>query len=105
MKNILMIGTGDTIAVDGVVTLREAITAAENNVASGDAPAGQPFPVIDAVQFNIAGPGPHVIVLGSSFTFSDPLSITGPLTPGTARRPSTSRSWRAASSSLTTMGT
>jgi len=29
---ITVTGTGDTIAVDGVVTLREAITSANNNV-------------------------------------------------------------------------
>ena len=40
LATITVTGTGDTIAVDGVVTLREAITAANTNAASGDAPAG-----------------------------------------------------------------
>ena len=33
------------------------------------------------------------------------LSMTGPRAPGTARRPSNSRSWRAESASFTTIGT
>ena len=31
LANITVTGTGDTIAVDGLVTLREAITSANNN--------------------------------------------------------------------------
>lgn len=37
---IAVTGTLDSIAVDGLVTLREAITAANTNAPSGDAPAG-----------------------------------------------------------------
>src|SRR5262249_42750701 len=47
---ITVTGTGDTIAVDGVVTLREAITAANTHAVSGDAPAGTEF---DTIKFNI----------------------------------------------------
>jgi hypothetical protein len=50
---ITVTGTGDTIAADGFVTLREAITAANTNVASGDANAGDPG--LDTIHFNIAG--------------------------------------------------
>lgn len=37
---MVVTGTGDTIAADGVFTLREAITAANTNAPSGDTPAG-----------------------------------------------------------------
>jgi hypothetical protein len=50
---ITVTGTGDTIAVDGFVTLREAITAANTNAASGDAAAGDPG--LDTIKFNIFG--------------------------------------------------
>jgi len=50
---ITVTGTGDTIAADGFVTLREAITAANTNAASGDAAAGDAG--LDTIQFNIAG--------------------------------------------------
>src|SRR5262245_9662556 len=50
---ITVTSTGDAIALDGFVTLREAITAANVNAASGDAPAGDPG--LDTIRFNIAG--------------------------------------------------
>jgi hypothetical protein len=37
---LVVTGTGDNIAVDGFVTLREALTAANTNAPSGDALAG-----------------------------------------------------------------
>jgi hypothetical protein len=40
LTSVVVTGIGDTIALDGVGTLREAITAANTNAASGDAPAG-----------------------------------------------------------------
>src|SRR4051794_20063200 len=59
---ITVTGTGDTIAVDGVVTLREALTAANTDAAAGDAPAGQAGPgTVDLIKFNIAGAGVHTI--------------------------------------------
>jgi uncharacterized repeat protein (TIGR01451 family) len=63
---ITVTGTGDTIAADGVVTLREALTAASNNAVSGDAIAGDPG--LDRIEFNIPGSGVHTINLmgGSS---------------------------------------
>ena len=39
-STVKVTGTGDTIAVDGLVTLREAICAANTNAVCGDAPAG-----------------------------------------------------------------
>jgi hypothetical protein len=50
---ITVTSTGDTIAVDGFVTLREALTAANTNAGSGDAPTGTPG--LDEIRFNIAG--------------------------------------------------
>src|SRR5947207_10468386 len=59
LATIVVTGTGDTIAVDGVVTLREAITAASTNAPSGDAPAGDAG--LDTINFNIPGSGVHTI--------------------------------------------
>src|SRR5262245_17487506 len=70
--------TGDSIAVDGFVTLREAITAANSNANSGDAPAGDAG--LDTIKFNIAGaPGTvHTIKpLGQLPTIIDPVFIDG----------------------------
>lgn len=75
-KTITVTGTGDTIAVDGVVTLREAMTAANTNAASGDAPAGDPG--LDVINFNIAGGGVHTINLTSALpTITEPITING----------------------------
>jgi hypothetical protein len=70
-------GTGDTIAVDGFVTLREAITAANTNMASGDAPAGSGT---DTINFNIAGlPGTVFTITPNSAlpTITAPVIING----------------------------
>ncbi|MEM6331476.1 MAG: hypothetical protein AAF790_14690, partial [Planctomycetota bacterium] len=58
---------------DGVISLREAITAA-NNTANGASP--------DEVRFGIAGSGPHVIMLASALPFiTDPIVIDGSTEP------------------------
>jgi hypothetical protein len=54
---ITVSSTRDTIANDGAVTLREAITAANANAASGAAPAGDAGP--DTIVFDIPGTGPR----------------------------------------------
>ena len=59
LATIIVTGTSDTIADDGIVTLREAITAANTNAASGDAPAGTAG--LDTIDFDIPGPGVHTI--------------------------------------------
>jgi len=64
LATITVTGTGDTIANDGLVTLREAITAANTNAASGDAPGGSPG--LDTIAFDIPGPGVHTIRLTSN---------------------------------------
>lgn len=73
---ITVTGTGDTIASDGVVTLREAITAANTNAASGDAPAGDAG--LDTINFNIAGGGLQTINLTAALpTSTEPIAING----------------------------
>lgn len=51
----------DSTANDGSCTLREAITAANGNAASGamagECAAGEASPTIDRIEFNISGPG------------------------------------------------
>ena len=80
-KTITVTGTGDTIAVDGVVTLREAITAANTNAPSGDAPAGDPG--MDVINFNIAGGGVQTISPTSALpTITEPITINGYTQPG-----------------------
>ena len=80
-KTITVTGTGDTIAVDGVVTLREAITAANTNAVSGDAPAGDPG--LDVINFNIAGGGVKTISPNSALpTITEPITINGYTQPG-----------------------
>lgn len=74
---ITVTGTGDTIAVDGFVTLREAITASNTDAISGDAPAGSGT---DTIEFNIAGlPGTvHTIQPTSALpVITDPVIIDG----------------------------
>src|SRR5262249_24269481 len=85
-KTITVTGTGDTIAVDGVITLREAMTAANSNAASGDAPAGDPG--LDTIKFNIPGGGVHTITLSSKLpAVSDVIVIDGTSQPGFAGIP------------------
>ena len=59
LSTIVVTGTGDDIANDGIVTLREAITAANTNAASGDAAAGDPG--LDTIDFDIPGDGVQTI--------------------------------------------
>jgi len=58
---ITVTGTGDTIAVDGAVTLREAITSANNNSnINADVVASGAYGT-DTINFNIAGAGVKTI--------------------------------------------
>ena len=86
---ITVTGTGDTIAADGVVTLREALMAASTNAVSGDANAGEPG--LDRIEFNIPGTEVHTINLtgGSSSPLfvgrdsaDEPVFIDGYSQPG-----------------------
>src|SRR5438552_9400007 len=80
---ITVTGTGDTIAVDGLVTLREAMTSANNNAdVNADVVAVGAYGT-DTIQFNIAGAGVHTISPTSALpTISGPLTIDGYSQPG-----------------------
>src|SRR5262249_37775817 len=82
LATITVTGTGDTIANDGVVTLREAITAANTNAdPSGDTTPGDPG--LDTIAFNIPGAGVRTISLTSALpTITDPIIIDGYSQPG-----------------------
>ena len=83
LATIFVTGTGDTIANDGLVTLREAITAANTNAASGDAPAGSAG--LDTIAFNIPGPGVHTITLATFLpAITEPIIIDGFTQPGSS---------------------
>ncbi len=78
---LVVTSAGDTIAVDGFVTLREAITAANTNAPSGDAPAG--VPGLNTINFNIAGAGVQTIHLTSALPqLVEPVVIDGYTQPG-----------------------
>ncbi len=84
-KTITVTGTGDTIAVDGLVTLREAITAANTNMASGDAEAGDAG--LDTIAFQI-GTGLQTIQPQSQLPIiTDPVIIDGTTQPGFSGAP------------------
>jgi hypothetical protein len=81
----IVTGTGDTISVDGQVTLREAITAANTNRAVGDAPAGAPG--LDIINFAI-GSGQQTINLTSVLPqLTDRVTIDGTSQPGFVGKP------------------
>lgn len=72
-------GTTDVVADSGSCSLREAITAANNDSSSGITPgecaAGSGA---DVIAFNIAGPGPHSIVPASELPeIITPVTIDG----------------------------
>ncbi len=82
-STITVTSAGDTIDPDdGVVTLREAITAANTDAASGDAPAGSAG--LDVIDFDIPGTGVHTINLTSPLPgITEPIVIDGMTQPGT----------------------
>jgi hypothetical protein len=80
---ITVTGTGDSVAVDDVVTLREAIGAAHSNTPVGDAPAGDALPVVDEIHFNIAPGGVQTIQpLSALPTITEAVVIDGWTQPG-----------------------
>jgi CSLREA domain-containing protein len=79
--------TADVVANDGVCTLREAITAANTNTASGgmvgECVAGAAG--LDTIAFNIAGAGVKTITPASLLpTITEALFINGYTQPGTS---------------------
>src|SRR6266851_3239364 len=76
---ITVTGTGDVIAVDGAVTLREAITSINNaaNV-NADVVAVGPYGTNDQIVFNIPGTGLHTIAPTSNLpNITKPVVIDG----------------------------
>src|SRR5438034_657839 len=75
---ITVTGTGDTIAVDGLVTLREAITSANNNAnVNADVVAVGAYGT-DTINFAIPGAGVHTISPATGLpTITDPIVIDG----------------------------
>jgi predicted outer membrane repeat protein len=63
--------------VDGAVSLREAISAANSNAIFGDAPAGQSGGTVDAIAFDTSLSGQTIVLGGQELTVSDHLSISG----------------------------
>ncbi|HEX6177331.1 MAG TPA: CSLREA domain-containing protein, partial [Thermoanaerobaculia bacterium] len=78
--------TGDSIAVDGACTLREAVTAANTNAVSGDCPAGTAG--LDQIHFAIGGGGAQSILLFAPLPdIVDPVTIDASTQPGYAGTP------------------
>jgi CSLREA domain-containing protein len=74
-------GAGDTIAVDGACTLREAVTAANTNAASGDCTAGTVG--LDQIHFAVGGGGAQFITAFDPLPdIVDPVTIDGTTQPG-----------------------
>lgn len=69
---------GDVVALDGKVSLREAVLAANTNTAVHDARAGQTGSVTDFVAFDAALGGGTITLAGTELVVSDDLIIQGP---------------------------
>lgn len=85
---ITVTGTGDTIAVDGKVTLREALTSIVNGAnVNADVSASGAFGTSDAIQFAI-GTGFQSISPASALpTITKPVTIDGTTQPGFSGAP------------------
>jgi hypothetical protein len=87
---ITVTGTGDTVAVDGVVTLREAIISINGGAnTNADVVAVGAYGTSDTINFGIAGAGAHVISVTSALpSIIKPVTINGysqgPGTPNSA---------------------
>jgi uncharacterized repeat protein (TIGR01451 family) len=84
---ITVTGTGDTVAVDGSVTLREAITSINNgaNVNADVVPVGA-YGTNDTIAFNIPGAGVHTIIQATTAlpALATPVLIDGYTQPGSS---------------------
>ena len=83
---ITVTGTGDAIAVDGAVTLREAITSINNGAnVNADVVAVGPYGTNDQIAFNIPGTGLHTIAPASDLPMiTKPVTIDGYTQPGSS---------------------
>ncbi len=83
---ITVTGTGDTVAVDGIVTLREAIMSinAGASVNADVVPVGA-YGTSDTINFNIAGAGVHTIAPSPALpNITKPVTINGYSQPGSS---------------------
>src|SRR5262245_19434965 len=83
LATITVTGTGDTIAVDGLVTLREAIASANSDAnVNTDVVAVGAYGA-DTINFNIAGAGVKTIIPATALpTITDQVTIDGYSQPG-----------------------
>jgi titin len=80
---ITVTGTGNSIAVDGAVTLAEAIASinAGSNT-NADVIASGSYGTNDTIAFAISGAGVHTILVDSSLVLNKPAKIDGYTQPG-----------------------
>ncbi len=84
LSAIVVTGTGDSLAVDGVVTLREAITSVNNGANfNADVTSVGVYGTNDTIRFNIAGTSTISPSLPLP-TIVKPLTINGYSQPGTS---------------------
>lgn len=84
---VTVTGIGDTVAVDGAVTLREAITSINGGAnVNADVVATGTYGSGDTIHFNIPGAGPHTILVGALPlpTLNLPVVIDGYSEPGSS---------------------
>ncbi|HEY1251433.1 MAG TPA: hypothetical protein VGH97_09605 [Thermoanaerobaculia bacterium] len=82
---ISVTGVGDTIAVDGIVTLREAVASINGGAnVNADVAAVGAYGTNDEVDFAIAGSGVQTIALTGSLTFTKPAFLNGFSQPGSS---------------------
>jgi len=86
LATITVTGTGDSIAVDGLVTLREAITSVNDNASvNEDVVTSEPYETVeaDSIHFQISGAGVHTIAPTSALpAITGPVIIDGYTQPG-----------------------
>ncbi len=84
---VTVTGTGDSVAVDGAVTLREAMTSMNGGAnTNADVVAVGTYGTADTIAFNIPGAGPHTITVGATPlpTLNVPVTIDGYTEPGSS---------------------
>jgi hypothetical protein len=80
---ITVTGAGDTVAVDGAVTLREAIASINGGTnVNADVVAVGAYGTSDAIHFAIGGSGTHTIQPASQLLITVPVTIDGFTQPG-----------------------
>ncbi len=80
---ITVTGNGDTSAVDGVVTLREAINSINTGAnVNADVAAVGSYGSSDTIAFTIAGAGVHTIAVAALPGITKPVKIDGYTQPG-----------------------